>query len=147
MARPHTTVDAMVILERDGHLLLVERAGTGYDDGLLCLPSGKVDPGESAADAAVREAHEEVGVDLDPAALTPVHVMHFQNREGESRIGWFFAAADWEGEPFNAEPHKSAGIAWHRAEQLPENTVPYNALGVAHYLKGEPFSFHGWLKE
>ncbi|WP_326778292.1 NUDIX hydrolase [Streptomyces sp. NBC_01445] len=144
MAQPHTTLDVMVILERDGDLLLIERAGTGYDDGLLCLPSGKVDPGESVLDAAIREAREEVGVHITPASLRPVHVMHFRNREGHSRMGWFFATADWEGEPYNAEPHKSAGISWCRADQLPENTVPYNAHGILHYRKGEPFSVHGW---
>lgn len=141
---PHTVIDVMIILERDGHILLAERSGTGYADGLLNLPSGKVDPGENIIDAAVREALEEVGVIIDPAALRPVHAMHHRNPEGQPRVGWFFATAQWEGEPVNAEPHKCAGIAWRPADQLPANTVPYNALGIAHYLKGEPFSVHGW---
>ncbi|GHF33470.1 putative 8-oxo-dGTP diphosphatase [Streptomyces mashuensis] len=142
---PHTTViDAMVILKRDGHILLAERAGTGYADGLLNLPSGKVDPGENVLDAAVREAREEVGVRIVAAALRPVHVMHYRNPQGHPRIGWFFATTQWDGQPTNAEPHKCAGISWHRPDQLPGNTVPYNALGIAHYLKGEPFSVHGW---
>ncbi|MDT0344016.1 NUDIX hydrolase [Streptomyces litchfieldiae] len=141
---PHTFVDAMIILERGDRVLLAERLGTGYADGRLNLPIGKVDPGENALDAAVREAREEVGVTIDPAVLRPVHVMHFRNPEGQARVGWFFATARWDGEPVNAEPHKCAGIGWHRADQLPGNIVRYNALGIAHYLKGEPFSFHGW---
>lgn len=142
---PHTAViDAMVILERDGYILLAERAGTGYADGLLNLPSGKVDPGENVTAAAVREAHEEVAVRIDPAALRPVHVMHYRNPEGQPRIGWFFATDQWTGNPVNAEPHKCARLSWHRPDQLPHTTVPYNALGIAHYLKGEPFSVHGW---
>lgn len=142
---PHTVIDVMIILERsDGRLLLAERSGTGYADGLLNLPSGKVDPGENVIDAVAREALEEVAVRIDPAALRPVHVMHYRNPEGQPRVGWFFATAQWEGEPVNAEPHKCAGISWHRPDELPANTVPYNALGIAHYLKGEPFSVHGW---
>lgn len=137
-------IDAMVILERDGLILLAERSGTGYADGLLNVPSGKVDPGESALDAAVREAREEVAVDLDPAALRTVHVMHFRNPQGHPRVGWFFAVSQWTGEPVNAEPHKCAGLSWHRPDDLPPTTVPYNALGITHYLKGEPFSLHGW---
>lgn len=58
--------------------------------------------------------------------------------------GAAFVADRWAGEPFNAEPHKCAGLSWHAPEELPPGTVPYNALGIAHYLKGEPFSFHGW---
>ncbi len=46
--------------------------------GQVCLPGGVVEPGESALAAALREAHEEVG--LDPGAarvhgrLTPVFI-------------------------------------------------------------------------
>ena len=142
---PHTHVDVMIILERaDGTVLLAERAGTGFADGMLNLPSGKVEPGENVVDAAVREAREEVGVRLDPGALRLVHVMQHRNARGTCRIGWFFATARWHGEPYNAEPHKCAGLSWHRVDRLPAHTVPYNALGVAHYLRGEPFSVHGW---
>lgn len=140
----HPYLDVMIILERDGRILLAERANTGYADGKLNLPSGKVEPGESVTEAVVREAHEEVGVRIRPAALRTVHVMHYRNPEGHERIGWFFAADRWEGEVVNAEPHKCAGLSWHPADRLPADTVRYNALGVAHYLKGEPVSEHGW---
>ncbi len=38
------------------------------------LPGGKIEPGEADADAVVREVREELGVDLDPAALAPCGV-------------------------------------------------------------------------
>jgi len=47
--------------------------------GQISLPGGATDPGETLAQAALREAHEEIGV--DPARvrvlgeLTPVHVL------------------------------------------------------------------------
>lgn len=141
----HAVIDVLVILARsDGRILLAERAGTGYADGQLNLPSGKAEPGENVIDAAAREACEEVAVRLDPRHLRPVHVMHLRTPEGQTRIGWFFATSHWTGRPTNAEPHKCAGIAWHPAQDLPANTVPYNAMGIAHYLRGEPFSIHGW---
>ncbi len=34
----------------------------GRPEGLWALPKGRIDPGESAAEAAVREVHEETGV-------------------------------------------------------------------------------------
>ncbi|MFF4902253.1 NUDIX domain-containing protein [Streptomyces sp. NPDC001068] len=136
--------DVMLILERDGAVCLAERQGTGYADGKLNLPSGKLDPGEDVFDAALRELEEETGVKSTRDALRIVHVMHFRNPEGEPRVGWFFVVQDWEGEPRNMEPHKCAGLSWHPADHLPDNTVEYNALGIAHYLKGEQFSVHGW---
>lgn len=140
--RPY--LDVMIILERSGRILLAERANTGYSDGRLNLPSGKVEPGEPVTEAAVREAHEEVGVRIRPELLRTVHVMHYRNPEGQERVGWFFATDRWEGEVVNAEPHKCAGLSWHPPDRLPASTVRYNALGIAHYLKGEPVSEHGW---
>jgi hypothetical protein len=43
-------VDVMLILERNGHVLLAERSGTGYADGAFNLPSGKLDPHEDRWD-------------------------------------------------------------------------------------------------
>ncbi|MGI5401410.1 NUDIX hydrolase [Streptomyces sp. CA-135486] len=138
-------VDVMVILKRNGHILLAERENTGYADGMLNLPSGKVDHDrENVVQAAAREVLEEIGVRVDLVALRPVHVMQYLNPEGEQRIGWFFTASHWDGEPYNAEPHKCAGLSWHLPDQLPDNTVPYNAIGISHWLKGESFSVHGW---
>jgi 8-oxo-dGTP pyrophosphatase MutT (NUDIX family) len=37
--------------------------------GQWALPGGRLEPGESAADAARREIHEEVGVDLPPTSI------------------------------------------------------------------------------
>ncbi|MFQ6146742.1 NUDIX hydrolase [Streptomyces seoulensis] len=138
--------DVMLILERDAAVCLAERQGTGYADGMMNLPSGKLDEGEDVYDAVIREAWEETGVVVQRDSLRIVHVMHFRNPEGEPRVGWFFAARHWQGEPQNMEPHKCAGLSWHPASHLPDHTVPYNALGIAHYLKGEPFSVHGWEK-
>jgi 8-oxo-dGTP pyrophosphatase MutT (NUDIX family) len=64
--------------ERAG-LLLTKRATTlPQHRGQVALPGGAVDPGESIEQAALREAHEEVG--LPPASvaivgqLTPIHI-------------------------------------------------------------------------
>ena len=46
------------VVVRDGRVLLVHRPR--YDD--WTLPKGKLDPGESFEDAAVREVEEETGV-------------------------------------------------------------------------------------
>ena len=62
--RLRVPVDAYMLLERDGKLLMLRRApGAAYAAGLLCPPSGHVDEGETVSDAAIREAAEETGVD------------------------------------------------------------------------------------
>jgi 8-oxo-dGTP pyrophosphatase MutT (NUDIX family) len=55
-----TLVTAAFCLVRDGRLLTVRKSGSSR----FMLPGGKIDPGESAREAAVREVMEEVGVDV-----------------------------------------------------------------------------------
>jgi 8-oxo-dGTP pyrophosphatase MutT (NUDIX family) len=137
----------MLILERGGNVLLAERRSTGYADGALNLPSGKLDPDEDVIAAVIREAREEIGICLERAALRAVHVMHHRNPEGDTRVGWFFAADQWEGEPYNAEPHKCAQLIWAPLDDLPPTTWPYTAAGLSQYRSGTPFSLHGFTPE
>ena len=54
-----------LILERDdGCILLMRRCNTGYQDGNYNLPSGHVEDGELPKAAMVREAKEEIGIDV-----------------------------------------------------------------------------------
>ena len=59
--------------------LTVRASGLRRHAGQVSLPGGATDPGETLAQAAIRETHEEIGV--DPARvrilgeLTPVHVL------------------------------------------------------------------------
>ena len=55
-----TFVTAAFCLVRDRRLLTVRKAGSER----FMLPGGKIDPGESPREAAVREVMEEVGVDV-----------------------------------------------------------------------------------
>ncbi|GIH72169.1 NUDIX hydrolase [Sphaerimonospora thailandensis] len=142
--RYQVTVDVHVLLERAGHILLCLRQGTGYADGLYCLPSGHLEEGETVVQCAIREAREEVGVIIDPADLRPATVVHHLSPEGRPRIGVFFAAFRWNGEPYNAEPSKCGGLTWSPIDTLPDNTVPYTAAGVELYRSDTGIGVHGW---
>lgn len=60
---------APVYRDHDGllRIVLIVRTDRGHHGGQLALPGGRVDPGETALDAALREAEEEIG--LDPASV------------------------------------------------------------------------------
>lgn len=138
-----TFADVFLLLVRDGRVLLALRENTGYADGLWNLPSGKLEPGEDLASAAAREAHEEVGLRLDPAGLRLATVVHHQSPGEQPRIGFFFLATEWSGEPHNAEPHKCGGIAWHPLDRPPPASVPYSDAGLQQYRRGETYGVHG----
>ena len=73
-ARGLKRASVCVILTDDGEggaaLVLTLRAKhLSTHSGQFALPGGRVDAGESAVDAALREAREEVGLDLTPGAI------------------------------------------------------------------------------
>ncbi len=53
---------ASIAVFRDGRVLLAQRAAAPYA-GCYSLPGGLVEPGETIAEAALRELREEVGVE------------------------------------------------------------------------------------
>jgi 8-oxo-dGTP diphosphatase len=74
---------AAIALIRDRRLLMVTARGRD----VWYLPGGKIDPGESEADAAAREAWEEITVRLDPARLVLLFTLLVQaHGEPEGRL-------------------------------------------------------------
>ena len=64
--RPEVAVGGVAV--RDGLLLLVRR-GRGTGQGRWSLPGGRVEPGESLAEAVARELSEETGLTVQVGGL------------------------------------------------------------------------------
>jgi 8-oxo-dGTP diphosphatase len=141
-----SVVDVHLILwNGHGRVLLAERAGTGYADGWVHVPGGKLEDGETAQEAAIREAREELGVEVDPADVEFVTVVHHRSPEGETRVGFFFTTRTWTGNPVNAEPDKCARLLWADPATLPDDTWPYSRAGLAQLAPGGlPYTVDGW---
>lgn len=138
-------IDVHLLLVRDGEVLLSRRRDRNPRlDGLWHLPSGKLDAGESVLAAAVREAYEEVGVVIDPADLLHAHTLHATRSDVEPRLGLFFEARRWEGEPENREPEKCSELGWFGFGALPGDTLDYSLAGITAYLSGTRFAVLGW---
>lgn len=133
-----------LFLIRDGRVLLLRRANTGYEDGSYSVPAGHLDGSEEVIAAAIREAREEIGIALAPSAVSVVAVMH--QRSDVEYIDFFVSASEWSGEIVNAEPHKCDDLAWYPLEALPTNTIPYIRRALANYRRGLWFDSYGWQK-
>lgn len=119
---------AYVIARRGDEVLVQLRQGTGYRDGHWAVLAGHVDPGESAHEAAVREAHEEAGLTIDPADLHPLTTVHRFERSGpavEQRADFFFEVTRWHGEPTLREADKAVELCWRPIADLPEPFIPH----------------------
>lgn len=62
------SVSAVILRDRAGRWLTVRKRGTSC----FMHPGGKPEPGESAAEAALREVGEEIGLRLAPEVLEPL---------------------------------------------------------------------------
>ncbi|MFC4124386.1 NUDIX domain-containing protein [Nocardia rhizosphaerae] len=141
---PQHLVDVHVLLIRDGTVLLSLRRSADEYDNRWHLPSGKLEVGESAAAGAVREAAEEIGVGIEPADLRLIHVAHVTAPGRPARLGLFFRAERWRGEPVNQEPDRCYAVRWFPLDDLPAEVIEYSALGIDALNSRSPYSEFGW---
>ncbi|WP_431494366.1 8-oxo-dGTP diphosphatase [Glutamicibacter sp.] len=68
-----------LLQEREGRLhVLLGRKRRGFGKGNIVLPGGKIEQGESATQAAIREFSEETGLVLAPEELEPAAQVNFR---------------------------------------------------------------------
>ncbi|GLS04596.1 hypothetical protein GCM10007860_17430 [Chitiniphilus shinanonensis] len=105
-------VAAGILIDRDGRFLLGSRpVGKAYA-GYWEFPGGKLEAGETAHQALVRELIEELGVTV--TAATPWVVQTFTYPHATVRLH-FFRITAWQGEP---HPHEGQRFAWQRVGAL-----------------------------
>ena len=86
----------LLFLIRRGEVLLI-RKKRGHGAGRINGPGGKIDPGETALAAAVRETREETGVEVLDAELRGE--FRFVELNGPQWLGYVFLAGRYRGEP------------------------------------------------
>lgn len=128
---------AAVIFDAEGRVLLVRRA----DNGHWGLPSGKVEVGESVADAVVREVQEEtglrvrvarlIGVYSDPASQTFV----YPDGEAVQFVTCSFLCQP-EGGQLRARPPEILAAASFPPTSLPRPLLPMHPLWLHDAVAG-----------
>ncbi len=131
-----------LFLIRDGQVLLLRRFNTGYEDGKYSVVAGHLEGGEEVKAAAIREAREEVGIEISSSDLQVVGAMH--RKSNDERVDFFLATTSWSGEITNREPDRCDQLAWFALDRLPENMVPYVGRALDNYRRGNWFDSFGW---
>ena len=131
--------------DHEQEVLLQLRQNTGYmDDRWGAGAAGHVERGETAYDAAQREAREELG--LESVTLTFETTM--QRTQGglpiDERVDFFFSARSWTGEPRIMEPTKCAELRWWPLAALPDTVVPHERLALSALGTGERYLTFGF---
>ena len=110
---PHGVV--VVIRRSDGRYLFIRRSEQSTFAGHFCPVSGRVESGESYAQTAVREAREEVGIEVRP--IRELHVA--VSASGHFLLHWWLCE-HLAGEPGVAAPDEVAEVVWVRACEVHE---------------------------
>jgi 8-oxo-dGTP diphosphatase len=140
--RSHFVVAVHLFFLRDDGVLLLRRFNTGWEDGNYSVPAGHVEAGETVTEAAVREAHEEIGVSVKPHQVRVVHVMN--RKSDDERIDFFLRVENWTGDIVNKEPDKCDDLQWYPVTSLPSNIIPYVRQGLENSQNGILYSEFGW---
>lgn len=121
MTRKRVEVAAGVLTRPDGRYLLGQRAGDTVYAGYWEFPGGKVEEGESAAQALCRELDEELGIRV--THLRPW--LRREHRYEHAHVGLnFFEVTQWSGE-IRDKVH--GALAWlSPGEPAPEPMLPAN---------------------
>jgi 8-oxo-dGTP diphosphatase len=109
---------ASVAVLREGRVLVAAR-GRGAMAGRYSLPGGLVDPGETLAEAALRELREEVGVEAEMIGfLDHAEVIE---RDADARVRHHFVVCAHVARWRAGEPQASAeapDVRWVAADDL-----------------------------
>ena len=124
-------------------ILLLKRRNTGFADGQFSVIAGHLEGDELVTGAAIREAREEAGIEIEAESIEVVSVMHRRAPDGEW-IDFFLCSEWWTGDIRNLEPEKCDELAWFPVHDLPANTVPYIRQAVDNYREGKWFASFGW---
>jgi ADP-ribose pyrophosphatase YjhB (NUDIX family) len=147
MKRPVVIPTVYLLLVEGGRVLLCRRFNTGFMDGLYGFPAGHLrDDEETLSQAMIREAREEIDVDIAQEDLELVHVLHRKQTElgNERRVNFFFMAKKWKGKPKITEPDKCDDVRWFELDRLPENTIPYVKQAISCFRKNVNYSEYGF---
>ncbi|MEZ5333688.1 MAG: 8-oxo-dGTP diphosphatase [Thermoanaerobaculia bacterium] len=125
----------LVFVVRDGEILLIRKL-RGLGRGKINGPGGRLEPGESPLECAVREVREELEIDV--RGLSEAGELCFQFLDGYSIHVTVFRAAEVRGRPVataEAIPH------WTPVADIPYDEMwEDDRIWLPHLLDGVPFS-------
>lgn len=124
----------LVFVVTAGRILLI-RKKRGLGAGKINGPGGRLEPGESPADAAIREVEEELAI--TPTGLSSAGECSFQFVDGYGIHVFVFAATGYEGEPTETD---EAIPLWASVDEIPYDEMwEDDRLWLPLLLKGQPF--------
>ena len=112
---------AAALVDADGRILVQQRAAGRAMAGLWEFPGGKIERGESAETALVRELKEELGISTETACLAPAGFGTAPIEDGRQLLLLLYVCRKWNGIPKALD---AAALRWVRPLELHDLPMP-----------------------
>jgi 8-oxo-dGTP diphosphatase len=141
LLNPPQTIRAVLCYLKDGeNYLLLLKAKDRFGGGFWNSPGGKIEPNESAVDAAKREVLEETGIAI--RSLERVGSLSFYFGHGKSRPDWtaeVFISSDFHG---TRKASAEGELRWFKSSEFPYDSMwEDDRYWIPLMIRGE--KFHG----
>lgn len=140
MEREKFLASIYLIIKDDGKILLQRRQGTRLWQGFLALPAGHVEEGENVYDAAIREAREELSIDITKQDITDIFVVNRRNKSLMPYFDVYFEILSYKGQIRVGEPEKCSELKWVDINNLPNDMIDFEIEAIKNRQKNIMFS-------
>ncbi|MGH7014917.1 MAG: (deoxy)nucleoside triphosphate pyrophosphohydrolase [Stellaceae bacterium] len=125
------TVVCVALIDADGRVLLAERPAGKPLAGLWEFPGGKLQPGETPEAGLIRELHEELGIDVAEACLSPL-TFSSHRYPALHVVLLLYVCRRWKGLVTARERQK---LSWVRPQRFDDYPMPPADKGLVAALR------------
>lgn len=130
----------LIIRNEKNQILLQRRQGTKLWPGFLALPAGHIDEGENAYEAVIREAREELKIEISINNIIDTFVVNRRNKSLLPYYDIYFEIDNYIGKIKINEPSKCLELVWSDINNLPEDMIDFEIEAIKNNQKGVKFS-------
>lgn len=128
-----------LLLVKDGKVLLSRRQNKSWGNGLLCIPGGHIEATESPTAAVIREAKEELDLNVDPKKVR-FYCVAARNTSGKEYVAYEFVYELGSETYKNNEPEQCSELLWADPHDLPDTTIKdFRRIIEQGYLRNKLF--------
>jgi mutator protein MutT len=111
------TVDTVALIVLDGNRMLVERRGWHKETfpGVVVVPGGHVEEGESLEEACIRELEEELDLEGSKFRFLEMHPFHTPI---EVQNVHYYICEDWKGTPRSLEAEEVFFVGFDELDRI-----------------------------
>ena len=122
-----------LLLQKENEILLSLRQNTGHHDGEYDLPGGHIEANEDIFEAMIREAKEEIGIDINREDLGIIHIYHIFKKDC---LKFVFRTLKYKNKVRNCEENVCKELKWFDINNLPNNIISGIEKEIENIKKG-----------